>query len=172
MERHEALADFDRARAEWEAAFARVPDAALGFLKPGDDYSLGGLMAHVNWVLVHYGRVLDAIVAGGFEPIGPQDPAGEEAETRKAARRGLSGAVERERSLAEMAVLHERARSAMTTLQATDWNRKCAVVYAPGDEPYETSPRDVAGWLSDHYREHVVQTAELIDEWRATKAGG
>ena len=172
MERKAALADFDRARAEWEAAFARVPDAALGFLKPGDDYSLGGLMAHVNWVLVHYGRVLDAIVAGGFEAVGPQDPPGEDVQAREAARRGLSGAAERGRSLAEMAVLHERARSAMTTLQATDWDRKCPVVYAPGDEPYDTSPRDVAGWLSDHYREHVSQTADLIEEWEATTAGG
>jgi len=172
MERDEALADFDRARAEWEAAFARVPEAALGFLKPGDDYSLGGLMAHVNWVLVHYGRVLDAIVAGGFEAIGPQDPPGEDAEAREAARRGLSGAAERDRSLADMAVLHESARMAMSALRAADWGRKCAVVYAPGDEPYDTSPQDVAGWLSDHYREHVTQTAELIEEWRASTGAG
>jgi len=172
MEREEALADFDRARAEWEAAFARVPDAGLAFLKPGDDYALGGLMAHVNWVLVHYGRVLDAIVAGGFRAIGPQDPPGEDAEAREAARRGLSGAAERSRSLAEMVVLHERARGAMSSLRAADWDRKCPVVYAPGEEPYDTSPQDVAGWLSDHYREHVSQTADLIEEWKATRAAG
>jgi DinB family protein len=172
MKRDEALADFDRARDEWEAAFARVPDAALGFLKSGDDYSLGGLMAHVNWVLVHYGRVLDAILAGDFKAIGPQDPPGAEAEAREAARRGLSGAAERGRSLAQMAALHEAARSAMSFLDVADWDRKCPVVYAPGDEPYKTSPQDVAGWLSDHYREHVTQTAELIEAWKASKAAG
>ena len=172
MERDQALADFDRARAEWEAAFARVPDAALRYLKPGDDYSLGGLMVHVNWVLVHYGRVLDAMVAGGFTAVGPLDPPGEEREAREAARRGLSTS-ERARSMAEMATLHKDALAAMSSLAAREWDRKCPVVYAPGEEPYDTSAGDVAGWLSDHYREHVSQTADLIEEWRASaKAGG
>jgi len=39
-------------------------------------------------------------------------------------------------------------------------------VYGAGEEPYDTSPQDLAGWLSDHYREHVTQTAELIEDWR------
>jgi len=172
MERgNAALADLDRARAEWEAAFARVPDEALRFLKPGDDYSLGGLMVHVNWVLARYGRVLDAILASGFEAIGPQDPPGEEAVAMEAARRGPT-ASEREQLIAEMADLHEKARDAMSSLQAADWGRKCPVVYAAGEEPYDTSPQDLAGWLSDHYREHVTQTAELIEEWRAARAAG
>jgi hypothetical protein len=71
-----------------------------------------------------------------------------------------------------MVVLHERARGAMSSLRAADWDRKCPVVYAPGEEPYDTSPQDVAGWLSDHYREHVSQTADLIEEWKATRAAG
>src|SRR5260370_1063978 len=41
MEREAALADFDTARKEWEDAFARVPDGALAYLKPGDDYAQG-----------------------------------------------------------------------------------------------------------------------------------
>ncbi len=171
MERDAALADFDRARAEWEAAFARVPDDALRFLKPGDDYSLGGLMVHVNWVLARYGRVLDAIIAGGFAAVGPQDPPGEAAEVREAARLGLS-APERDRSIAEMAALHEKARAAMSSLRATDWDRKCPVIYGAGEEPYDTSAGDLAGWLSDHYREHVTQTADLIEDWRAANAAG
>ena len=166
MERdNAALAEFDRARAEWEAAFARVPDDALRFLKPGDDYSLGGLMVHVNWVLTHYGRMLDAIVAGGFASVGPQDPPGEEAEVREAARRGLE-VSERRQSLERMAALHAEVRTALAALAASEWDRKCPVVYGAGEEPYDTSPRDLAGWLSDHYREHVTQTAELIEDWR------
>ena len=51
MERDAALSDFAAARQEWEEAFARVPDEALRYLKPGDDYSLGGLQVHINWVL-------------------------------------------------------------------------------------------------------------------------
>src|SRR3989442_12451498 len=74
MEREAALADFETARKEWEAAFAKVPDGALTYLKPGDDYSLGGLQVHVNWVLVHYRRVLDGILAAGFAETAPADP--------------------------------------------------------------------------------------------------
>ena len=77
MEREAALADFELARSEWESAFAKVPDGALGYLKPGDDYALGGLQIHVNWVLTHYRRVLDGIVAGRFVQLGPQDLPGE-----------------------------------------------------------------------------------------------
>ena len=40
MERDAALADFEAAREEWEAAFSRVPDGALTYLKPGDDVNL------------------------------------------------------------------------------------------------------------------------------------
>jgi len=43
MERKAALAGFEAARLQWEEAFARVPDDALHYLKPGDDYALGGL---------------------------------------------------------------------------------------------------------------------------------
>src|SRR5438094_9164088 len=75
MEREAALADFESARKEWEAAFANVPDGALTYLKPGDDYSLGGLQVHVNWVLVHYRRVLDAILAAGFGETAADGPA-------------------------------------------------------------------------------------------------
>src|SRR2546430_17238522 len=74
MEREAALADFETARQEWEAAFANVPDGALTYLKPGDDYSLGGLQVHANWVLVHYRRVLDGILAAGFSETAAGDP--------------------------------------------------------------------------------------------------
>src|SRR5712692_11793802 len=82
MDRESSLRDFEKARGEWEAAFEKVPDAALTYLKPGDDYSLGGLQVHVNWVLEHYNRVLNAIVAASFEQIGPQDPPGAEDRAR------------------------------------------------------------------------------------------
>jgi hypothetical protein len=35
-----------------------------------------------------------------------------------------------------------------------------------GQDPYQTSPDDVLGWLREHYREHVHQCPELIASWR------
>jgi hypothetical protein len=160
-----ALADFEKARAEWESALAEVPDEALGYLKPGDHYALGGLQVHVNWVLSHYRRVLDGLIEGGFAPLGPLDPPGEVAEALQKANAGLTADGRRD-ALTEMAVLHDAVLKTATRLTADDWLRKAPVVYGEGQDPYPTSPEDVIGWLTEHYREHVQQCPELVASWR------
>ena len=166
MDRDAALAEFDAARKEWEAAFAQVPDGALAYLKAGDDYALGGLQVHVNWVLTHYRRVLDGIVAGGFKPLGPQDSPGEGDAAGQKAKVGFAKG-DRAKALSDMARLHVAVAGAATKLPAADWSRKCEVVYGEGQDPYPTSPEDIVEWLRDHYREHVTQCADLIDGWEA-----
>jgi DinB superfamily len=164
--RQSALADFEAARAEWAASFERVPDQALAYLKPGDDYSLGGLQTHVNWVLLHYRRVLDGIIAGGFGELGPQDGPGEAVEAGRRARLGMTP-EERRGALDEMARLHSAVLAAVTRLEEGDWRRQARVVYGAGQDPYPTSAEDVIGWLRDHYREHVQQSADLVGAWKA-----
>ena len=171
MERDAALADFDRARAEWEAAFARVPDAALDYLKPGDDYALGGLQVHVNWVLRNYLSLLDAIVDARFEEISPEVDRAAEHEALVGARQGLHGA-ERQPVLDAMSDLHAKVCAAVEALPKADWSRRAPVIYRPGEDALPTSPDDVLGWLRDHYREHVVQSADLISDWRASSTAG
>jgi hypothetical protein len=168
MDRDAALADFDAARKEWEAAFAQVPDGALAYLKPGDDYALGGLQVHVNWVLTHYRRALDGIVAGGFKPLGPQDSPGEADAAAHKAREGLAKG-DRAKSIGDMARLHTAVTAAATKISSADWSRKAEVVYGEGQDPYPTSPEDIVEWLRDHYREHVTQSADLIDAWEASQ---
>lgn len=164
--REPAMADFEAAAGEWRASFQRVPDEALDYLKPGDDYSLGGLQAHVNWVLVHYRRVLDAIVACGFGEVGPQDATGEAEAAVHKARLGMTPDQRRE-AMNEMARLHSAVVAAVAKLEEGDWRRKAPVVYGAGQEPFLTSPEDVIGWLRDHYREHVQQSADLVAAWKA-----
>jgi hypothetical protein len=163
----EALADLEAARKEWDAAFAQAPDESLAYLKPGDDYALGGLQVHVNWVLVHYRRVLDGLIEGGVSPLPPLDPPGENAEFNQRAKAGLTGESRRE-ALADMAALHVAVLDAATRLPEESWSRKAAVLYGAGQDPYPTSPEDVIGWLADHYREHVQQCPELVAAWRKT----
>ena len=171
MDADAALADFEAARQEWEEAFARVPDPALTYLKPGDDYALGGLQVHVNWVLAHYRRVLEGIVRARFERIGPQDPPGAETKALDGARRGMTPA-ERRKSLDEMAHLHAAVCAAVRQLPPADFKRKAPVVYSEGEDPYPTCPEDVLEWLTEHYREHVEQSANLVEEWRSTEGAG
>lgn len=167
MHRETALAEFEIARQEWEAAFGRIPDGALRYLKHGDDYSLGGLQVHVNWVLTHYKRVLDGIIKGGFSRLGPQDPPGAEARALEGAKRGLE-THQRGKTLDEMQRLHKSVANTAKKLRPSDWTRKAEVIYGAGQDPYPTSPQDILGWLTDHYREHVQQSADLIEEWNGT----
>jgi hypothetical protein len=160
-----ALADFEKARVEWESTFADVPDDALAFLKPGDDYALGGLQVHVNGVLVHYHRILGALLAGNFAAIDPLDPPGEGDYVNSRAKVGLT-AGERHKALAEMASLHTSVLETAARVPDESWSRKAPVVYGAGEAPYPTSAEDIVGWLSDHYREHVEQCPELVGTWR------
>jgi hypothetical protein len=168
MQREAALADFEAARKEWESAFAKVPDHALTYLKPGDDYALGGLQVHVNWVLTHYRRVLDGIIAGRFAPLGPLDEAAEIAPALAKSKAGLN-AGERAKSLDEMGRLHVAVAAAVSRMPAQDWSRKADVIYGEGQDPYPTSPDDILGWLREHYREHVEQSADLIRDWEKSR---
>ena len=60
QDRDAVLSAFDEARAEFEAALRRAPDAALRYKPDGEDYALGGLVVHVSDVLRRYARVLDS----------------------------------------------------------------------------------------------------------------
>ena len=167
VSKDEALADLEAARREWEAAFAEVPDEALAYLKPGDDYALGGLQVHVNWVLVHYRRVLDGLVDRGFTPLPPLDAPGENAEFNQRAKAGLDHDSRRQ-ALADMASVHGAVVETANQVPDASWSRKTPVTYGAGQDPYPTSPEDVIGWLADHYREHVEQCPELVADWRKT----
>ncbi len=171
MDRDSALADFDRARAEWESVFAQVPDAALGYLKPGDDYAIGGLQVHVNSVLLHYRRVLQALVDGRFAAVEPLDSAAEAADVARRTRAGIKP-DERHPALKTMGELHADVQAAASHLEPQDWHRKAAVRYRAGEDPYATSPDDVLTWLRDHYREHVLQCPALVVEWKELAKGG
>jgi hypothetical protein len=165
VEREATLADFEAARIEWESALAKIPDDALTYLKPGDDYALGGLQVHVNWVLVHYSRVLDAIVGRDFAAVPPLDAPTEVEAANQQAKAGLTGAQRRD-AVERMKGLHAHVSRVVGDVPASDWDRKAPVVYGEGQDPYPTSPSDVIGWLRDHYREHVQQSADLVEEWR------
>jgi hypothetical protein len=165
--KNEALSDFEASRKEWDSAFAQVPDEALAYLKPGDDYALGGLQVHVNRILVHYRRVLDGLVDRGFEPLPPLDPPGEDDEFNRRAKAGLTPLSRRE-ALADEASVHRAVVETATQVSADNWSRKAPVVYGAGQDPFPTSAEDVIGWLTDHYREHVQQCPELVADWRKT----
>jgi ketosteroid isomerase-like protein len=159
-----ALIDFDTARDAYLAAMRSVPADALGYLKPGDDYALGGLAVHVTFVLEHYVNVLEALVAAGFAECRALDPEGLEQRALTRAKSALQ-ADEVGAELATTERLHQQVRAILDRL-AEDRIRKAPVWYGAAEEPYPTSAADVLDWLTGHYREHVPHIEALLAEWR------
>jgi hypothetical protein len=163
--RDDGLAGLEVARAAFFDAYKGVPPEALSYLKPGDDYCLGGIVIHVSVVLEHYGRILSELLDAAHGEIqGQETPEfwqsmGERSKSGPAP--GEEGEV-----FAEVDRRHDGIIAGATSLSDEEWGRKAPVFFAP-EEPLPTSPADVVGWLRDHYYEHVPQIRELFLEWRA-----
>lgn len=159
-----ALKGVTSARDSYLESIGKVPADGFAYLKPGDDYSLGGLAVHVNFVLEHYTNVLSALVDGGFAECRPEDPAGLEERALARARSALQ-ADEVRGELARTEQLHQGVVEMVGRLSA-DLTRSAPVWFPGSTETYPTSAADVLQWLSDHYLEHVPQIEALVSEWR------
>ena len=161
--RDAALADFDRAREEFEEAMRRAPDAALRHRAPGDDYALGGLVVHVTQVLDHYTAVLNAIHTADWQS--PTAPSSLTSDGDAALIRDGFGGDSRAGVLARLRDAHTALVNAACA-EPSDWfSRQAPVTYSGSSEPYLTSPADVVGWVRDHYTEHTQQIADLVSDW-------
>jgi ketosteroid isomerase-like protein len=159
-----ALESFERARDIYLAAFKSVPQEALGYLRDGDDYSLGGIAVHVNFVLEHYANTLDAIRSAGFSECRPQDPPGLEDRALAKARESLRP-DEVEAELSSTRRLHDAVAEKVAGL-GEDWSRQAPVWFGDAAEAYPTGGGDVLNWLTGHYQEHVPHMEALAVEWR------
>ncbi len=166
----EALAAFDHAYAAFLAAFGQAPDEALSYVPPGDEYALGVLPPHLQGVLQRYTGVLQQMVQSDFAPIDKSLDVEQEASEAKlhaflvAAR--PTGA-DRAPMLAELAAAHQTAVRQLAGVDAATSTRAAPVIYSTGSAPYPTSARDILGWLSDHYQEHIAQIHSMLAQWQA-----
>src|SRR5205807_6009101 len=130
VESNAVLAAFTAARDEYLQTMRRVPEGASEYLKPGDDYSLGGIAVHVNFVLEHYTNVLNALIAGGFAECRPEDPPGLHERANARAKESLpAGEVAGE--LATTEKLHGHVSGLIGGI-AADLDRKAPVWYPGG----------------------------------------
>jgi ketosteroid isomerase-like protein len=168
MSREAALERFDHAAGAFRQALLDAPAESLGYLPPGDDYALGGLVHHVDAVLANYLGVIEAMVASGFGETTAPDASRLFEEAAVRARAGLA-AEEREPALDATAELHGRVRERVEAAAEDAWTRAVPVRFG-GGEPYPTRLADVLGWLTDHYVEHAVQVGSLLAGWRTLAA--
>ena len=165
----DALAAFNDGRTQFLDALDAVPSGAVEYLKPGDDYSLGGLAVHVNFVLEHYTNVLDTMVAAGFTECRPTDPEGLEERAVRRAKTQLTADEVRE-EIAITKHLHEVFIGKVEAL-GNDWSRKAPVWFGGASETLPTSGADLLDWLTGHYREHVPHIASLAEDWTRQSDG-
>lgn len=170
----QAIADFDRAYADFSQAFAEVPDEALTYLPEGDEYVLGVLPIHLANPIPYYVTVLDRIETAGF---GPLDLTAEPEWPERVAQRARLHAevvalrpvaAERAPMLADLDAAHQAARQRFAACDPATFGRTASVVYEVGADAYPTSGHAIAGWLADHYREHTAQTRQMLARWHAT----
>ncbi len=156
--------DLDAAAANFNTAFASVPDEALAFRPEGDDYALSGLVIHVAAVIEHYSAVLADIVAAEVSPIavtGEPDP--------RDVQLTHDGIPPAERAATELRVrtAHARLAQQLQRLSPDELARSAQVQFGAGSEPLATTPSDIKGWVREHYVEHVPHIYELLARWRA-----
>jgi hypothetical protein len=164
--RKDALAKLDAAHAAIADAFAAMPDPALAWLKPGDDYAIGGVAIHLIQSLDGYIGTLAALDAAGYRDTeGP----GEDEKIVDAqlahARLGVS-AAERASTFDEMRTKHERLAALARKASDAQFDALLGVTYPGDDAPYPTSVALVVQWMTEHYAEHVPHVQTLFSQWK------
>jgi len=162
----ESLARLEAAHGSIQDTFATMPDAALAWLKTGDDYAIGGIVIHLIQSLDGYIGTLEALRAAGFSDTdGPsEDEARVDAELVHA-RRGLAS-TERASTFADMRAKQARLAALAGAADEAQFGTLVGVRY-PGDEaPYPTSVALVVQWMTEHYAEHVPHAQQLYAEWK------
>jgi len=163
------VADLDAARDEFVGAYEDVPDPALAWLKPGDDYALGGIVTHVQNSADEYTATLQRIVDAGYRDTeGPAfDPADVERVLAKA-RVGI-GMGERTTAFAALGRSHDHLTRVARGVPELAFEHLVGITFAGDEAPYPTSARLIVQWMADHYREHVPQGRELLEALRAQR---
>jgi hypothetical protein len=167
-DREAALAEFAKRRDEYEHSYDSVPDEALTFVPAGEDYTLGGLAAHVTDTLLHYRNVLDVMKGAGDQRVRAVDPQDDAKRRRDELTRNGFGGAQKADVFRDMRAAHQDIEQRVRALPEAEYAHKAAVLYGPdAEDPYPTNGGDVLGWLIDHYQEHIDQVAELMGKWRS-----
>lgn len=169
-QRERDLHELFAARGDVAAAFADVPDGALGYRGASDEYALSGIIVHLTATIDHYRRVVEGMVDHEFKAFSvvPQDPGVEAAHAQRCERGFAAG--EREEAFALLESANDDFGAAVLRLEPQDYGRKVPVTYKAGQSPHDTSAADIVGWLVGHYREHVPQITAMKAKAAAPQA--
>jgi hypothetical protein len=161
------LAALDDARDRFLAVFDAVPDAALGYRPPGDDFALGALAAHLDEGLASYTELLARLRATEADELDFRLPELVAAFERRRDEIHVLHPSGEDRATfrADLLDSHARFCEALASFPVERFTHVVGVHFPGGDEPYATTPGDVAVWMTTHYEEHADQAADLLARW-------
>ncbi len=175
IERETVLADFDHARDDFVDALSRVPDEAMRYKPEGDDYTIGGIIMHVANSMRMYSSLLGLMREAEFQ------------EVRAAAYPGEGAVIEgdpsaewvqgvpslspeeatrnRQAAIDALEAAHDNLAAQLRDLLHEDFSRQAPVYYQGATETFPTSAADILRWELDHYREHIPQVQQMLQQW-------
>jgi hypothetical protein len=121
----------------------------------------------------HYLEVYDRMAEANFGPVDLGSDLEMVANASELHQRLLTTkptGADRAALLDDLNATHRRVTERFADLDDARVTRQSSVVYSPGTNPYPTSVVDIFGWLTDHYDEHIAQTAQLVERWQAERA--
>jgi hypothetical protein len=161
------LAAFDAARDAFLAAFAAVPDAALSYLPAGEEYALGALVLHLQGPLILYTGLLDRLAPAPTGLVDYRDSAAAYDAARASWIAARPDGGDRAGLLAGLRAAHQACRDRLAGFDEAGFDAAAPVLFPGSETPYPTSPRAVAGWVTDHYQEHIAQVGAMVRDLRA-----
>ncbi|HEY0070353.1 MAG TPA: DinB family protein, partial [Chloroflexia bacterium] len=174
------LADFDHARDDFEDALGQVPDEAMRYKPEGDDYTIGGIIMHVTNSMRMYALLLGLMREAEFQEVRlVAYPGGEAVVEGDPTADWVEGIPtlspeealrNREAALSAMEAAHDRLAAQLRDLLHDDFSRQSPVYYPGATETFPTSGADILRWQTDHYREHVPQVLQMLEQWQKEKA--
>jgi hypothetical protein len=165
--REVALAALDAAHNKFERALRAIPDAALVYRPPADDFALGGILVHVAEVLAQYAELLQQFRAADLAPVRQAEPACD-AQRTASIRAGLAP-QQRAEMIELLRVAHAALVVRVCQLPEDQFTLKVPVMFCGSTEHAATSAEDVVGWMRAHYVEHIAQIGALLACWRSSR---
>lgn len=181
IERQTALADFDHARDDFTDVLSQVPDEAMSYKPQGDDYTIGGIVMHVTNSLRMYSVVIGLMREAEFQEVRVAGYPGEgaviEGDPEADWAQGIEGldtdpeyaARNRQAAMSTMEAAHDKLAGQLAELVYDSFERSSPVYYPGAENTFPTSAADILRWQTDHYREHIKQVGEMLEQWKKLK---
>jgi hypothetical protein len=162
QQRIEDLKKFADEYALFDAAFREIPNDKLSLKKPGEEYSLSGLIVHVTEILAFYTDVINRIsVLPAERPSEIRVSKDISDYSKKIITEGVAPA-DKPRMLEVLKRTQRYFDDRVNQLPPEAYTIEVPIFYEDDGKSTMTSPALVVKWVTDHYVEHTQTIRDEI----------